>query len=296
MSAAWSILYRGPLASCNFDCDYCPFAKTRDTREALADDARRLARFVDWVASRSERIGVLFTPWGEGLIRRHYQDAILRLSHLDNCRRVAIQTNLSAPLGWLRDARADSVALWTTWHPTQQTLTRFLDQCGQLDALGIRYSVGVVGTHEHFDAIDTLRDRLPPEVYVWINAYKRVDDYYSPEAFGRLQAVDPLFALNAVRHPSQGLPCHAGEDSFTVDGAGDVRRCHFVGEVIDNIYRADFPTGLRPRACPNATCGCHIGYVHLKPLKLYDTFGPGLLERVPATYFDDEERRCAGSS
>jgi MoaA/NifB/PqqE/SkfB family radical SAM enzyme len=286
----WSILYRGPLASCNFDCDYCPFAKTRDSRAALAEDARQLSRFVDWVGGRDETIGVLFTPWGEGLIRRHYQDAIVRLSRVDTCRRVAIQTNLSCPLDWLSQARADRVALWTTWHPTQQTLDRFLSQCARLDALGIRYSVGVVGLHDHLDAIDTLRARLRPDVYLWINAFKRVADYYDPATLARLERVDPLFALNTVRHPSAGKACWAGETSFTVDGQGDVRRCHFVGDVIDNIYAADFPRGLRPRACPNATCGCHIGYVHLKPLDLYTTYGPGLLERVPAPYFEPTMR------
>ena len=29
------ILYRGPLASCNYDCPYCPFAKRRDSTEQL---------------------------------------------------------------------------------------------------------------------------------------------------------------------------------------------------------------------------------------------------------------------
>ena len=31
----FSILYRGPLASCNYDCPYCPFAKRRDSRAQL---------------------------------------------------------------------------------------------------------------------------------------------------------------------------------------------------------------------------------------------------------------------
>ena len=28
-----SILYRGPLSSCNYGCEYCPFAKHRETRD-----------------------------------------------------------------------------------------------------------------------------------------------------------------------------------------------------------------------------------------------------------------------
>ena len=68
-----SFLYRGPLESCNYGCVYCPFAKKVDSREDLAKDRTALERFVEWVAARtSDRVSVLFTPWGEGLIRRWY--------------------------------------------------------------------------------------------------------------------------------------------------------------------------------------------------------------------------------
>jgi hypothetical protein len=41
-----SILYRGPLSSCNYACGYCPFAKRRETAAELARDREALARFV----------------------------------------------------------------------------------------------------------------------------------------------------------------------------------------------------------------------------------------------------------
>src|SRR5439155_13329710 len=47
-----SLLYRGPLSSCNYDCGYCPFAKRRETAAELARDRTALGRFVDWVAAR----------------------------------------------------------------------------------------------------------------------------------------------------------------------------------------------------------------------------------------------------
>ena len=39
-----SILYRGTLSSCNYDCPYCPFAKRKDSRATLATDARLASR------------------------------------------------------------------------------------------------------------------------------------------------------------------------------------------------------------------------------------------------------------
>ncbi len=52
MAMSLSILYRGPLSSCNYGCDYCPFAKHHETATELARDRRALERFTDWVASR----------------------------------------------------------------------------------------------------------------------------------------------------------------------------------------------------------------------------------------------------
>ena len=279
----WSILYRGPLSSCNYSCDYCPFAKTTNTRAELDDDAEKLDRFVEWVAGRAESIGILFTPWGEALFHRAYQDAITRLSHLPHVRRVAIQTNLSCRLDWLEACQRDRVALWATYHPTQTPRPRFLAQCQHLDRMGIRHSVGVVGFKDQLGEITSLRQELNPETYLWINATKREQGYYSSLDIKRFSEVDPLFAINAVHHPSRGKACRAGASVFSVDGEGTMRRCHFIKQPIGNIYEEGFEKALTERPCSNDVCGCHIGYVHLDALDLYSVFGDGVMERIPAT-------------
>ncbi|BFO17783.1 hypothetical protein SHKM778_41710 [Streptomyces sp. KM77-8] len=58
-----TLLYRGPLASCDYDCPYCPFAKRRDSREQLRADRACLERFADWAeAQTADRLSLLFTP------------------------------------------------------------------------------------------------------------------------------------------------------------------------------------------------------------------------------------------
>ena len=275
----WRILYRGSLSSCNYACSYCPFAKTANTRAELRQDRHELERFVAWARSRQERLGILLTPWGEALGHRYYRQALLELSHAVS--RVAIQTNLHAPLGDFAEA-GPGLALWATFHPTQTSLARFLARCRELDRLGVRYSVGVVGLREHFEAIEELRRSLRPGVYLWVNAYKRDPNYYHEGEVERLLAVDPHLRWNLRRYESQGLPCRTGHTAFTVDGQGDVRRCHFVSEVLGNLYAGDFEQQLRPRLCPAATCGCYIGYVHRPDLRLDELYGDGLLERIPA--------------
>lgn len=273
-----SILYRGPLASCNFDCPYCPFAKRRDPPQALRADRAALERFVDWVSlERGTTISVLFTPWGEGLTRSWYRDAIVRLSHLPHVERVAIQTNLSVRPGFLAAADRSRVALWCTYHPGEVTREAFLRRCSELT---VRYSVGVVGLPEHLDEARALRADLPDDVYLWVNA---ADGHtYDPGAEAAWTAIDPHFGFSARPHDSLGADCRTGETVVSVDGDGTVRRCHFVRDPIGNLYDGTWRTGLRPRPCPNTTCDCHIGYVHLRTLPLYDVFAGGVLERIAA--------------
>ena len=221
----WQILYRGPLSGCNYACGYCPFAKTRNTATELRDDAAKLDRFVSWVETRQDRHpGILFTPWGEALIHRSYQRASLRLGNMPGVQRVAIQTNLSCGLDWLESANRDRVALWCTFHPSGTPLKNFVVKARTLARMGVRHSVGVVGLREHLPLIAELRDALPEETYLWVNAYKHEPHYYEPGEVEFLTQIDPLFPLNNQRHPSRGRACRAGHTSFTVDGDGVARR------------------------------------------------------------------------
>lgn len=284
MALRLSILYRGPLSSCNYGCAYCPFAKRHETAAELRGDRDALERFVDWVASRGARgdtIAVLFTPWGEALIRRWYRDALIRLTGMPHVERAAIQTNLSCPLDWLDACDRDRLALWTTFHPGEVDRATFLDRCLELDRRGVRFSVGVVGLKEHLGEAEALRRELPSHVYLWINAYKRVPDYYSAAELRAFEAIDPLFPINTVRHPSRGRSCRAGRSVIAVAGDGTARRCHFIPEPIGNIYEPGFEATLVDRPCTNETCSCHIGYVHLDHLGLDRVFGAGILERIP---------------
>jgi hypothetical protein len=275
------ILYRGPLASCNYGCAYCPFGKRVDPPDALARDRAAWERFTGWLAARpaDDEFGVLVTPWGEALTRRWYARGLAELSRLPQIRRAAVQTNLSSKLDWIDDADPARLALWCTYHPEWTTHDRFVAQCRRLDAAGVHYSVGVVGQREHHAAAVALRAALPAEVYVWINAVKALA--YSADELAAWTAIDPLFALNAQRWPSLGRACGAGERAITVDGDGTMRRCHFISEPIGNLYNDTWAAALAPRTCTQVDCHCHIGYVHLDYLELHKVFASGLLERVP---------------
>lgn len=275
-----TVLYRGPLASCNYGCPYCPFAKRRESAEEHEADRAALERFVAWVEALPFEVSVLFTPWGEALIWPRYQQAITRLSRLKHVRQVAVQTNLSGPLGWLADADRTRVGLWATYHPGEVSRARFLARTRELDALGARYSVGAVGVPAHLPDLQALRGELRAGTYLWVNAFHDGRPYTRAEREA-LTRIDPLFEVNTRRYRSHGLPCAAGETAISVDGDGAARRCHFIPAPLGNIYTQDVRDLLAPRSCTRATCHCHIGYVQLPQLDAPAVYGAGLLARVP---------------
>lgn len=278
-----SILYRGPLSSCNYGCAYCPFAKHHETDEEHAADERALTKFLDWCEGWKQPLRVFFTPWGEALTQARYQAAIVRLSRMPHVGKVAIQTNLSARLDWLDGADVAKVGIWATYHPDWVKRPRFLERTAELRRRGVAFSVGVVGFPQHEAELHALRAELPEDVYVWVNAVKDLASTYTAATLDAFRAVDPLFDLNLRAHDSLGKACAGGHTVVSVDGHGDARSCHFLRGVLGNIYAPDFASVLKPRACSAEKCGCHIGYVHLQHLKLGDVFGDGILERVPVS-------------
>lgn len=286
-----SLLYRGPLASCNYGCSYCPFPVAGD--QALLDQDRRdLARFVDWATACSAGpLAIFFTPRGEALIHRSYRAALAQLSRLPHIERVAVQTNLSAPLDWLDDCVPERVGIWATYHREKANRERFLAHCRKLHEAGISLSVGVVGLRSELEAIERLRAELPDAIYLWVNAYKREANYYLDSEVARLRAVDPLFLFNLEPQPSLGRACATGRSVLAVEGDGSVRRCHFVERPLGNLYRAPLAELRDEAPCPNERCRCHIGYVHLEHLRLQEVFGDGILERARPAWTHGAARR-----
>lgn len=287
-----TLLYRGLLASCNYACSYCPFAKHRTTESELRTDRESLFRFVDWLAARTEREwSVFLTPQGEALIHPWYQDAIAHLSQLAHVRKVAVQTNLSCRLDWIANCSTSKLGLWCSYHPAEVERSVFVRRCQALDELGVSYSVGCVGLREHLNEIEHLRRDLREQVYLWVNAFKHVPGYYDEAFIRRIEKIDPVFRVNLEDHASRGRRCRCGSAVFSVLGDGTIRRCHFSGKVLGNLYEACLESVVTLDPCSQETCRCHIGYVHLDHLHLDAVFGEGILERA-IPFFRLAARHC----
>jgi hypothetical protein len=276
-----SVMYRGPLTSCNYGCRYCPFSKHAESDAQLRRDKDSLHRFVDWIASQDGvRWRLLFTPWGEALVRSWYRNAFVELSHCPNIDSVAVQTNMSCSVDWVRQCDLDRIAFWATYHPTEACRDDFVRKVIQLRAWNVRLSVGMVAMPESLDYLAPLRAALPSDVYLWLNPQMPRNRRYTDEETRRFTEIDPLFPMALRRLRTRGKQCRTGEVTFTIDGEGDMRRCHFVDEVIGSIYAADWRAALRPRNCPNQFCDCYLGVAQQQADELAPVFGDDVMERL----------------
>ena len=233
----------------------------------------------------TQRLSVLFTPWGEALHRVRYQKALRALALMPHVAFVGIQTNLSIAPTWASDLPAtalEKLGLWATCHPTETSVRSFISRVQRALDLGVGLSIGVVATKEHLDLVDDFAKALLGigTSLQWINAYKRgyrtPRDYYYPAELARLAELDPWFANDLLGERSAGRPCDTGTSTISIDGDGEVTRCHFTKRRLGNLYIDDLSNILAPEGtnnpCPLLECNCFQGYVHLTDTSLHDTF------------------------
>jgi hypothetical protein len=204
------VLFRTRLEWCNYTCHYCPWNATlnRVEGEAFREDERRLTRIVERIAELPRAVELFITPKAEYLVLPYWRDAVGRLLALPQVERVTVQTNLSFDVAaWLEEVDHGKLALWTTYHPTEVDAAGLVGlhaKWALLRRRGVPFSVGVVGTRENIPHAEALRARLPGDVYLWVNAYKREPDYYALGEVERVRAIDPYFDLNNQHGGSAG--------------------------------------------------------------------------------------------
>lgn len=277
-----TILWRGSLESCNYNCNYCPFSKRQIANDNLSKDQTDLARFVDWVESGQHPIlDLFFTPWGEALIHRHYQDSLIRLSNCSRIRRIAIQTNGSGIGNWIKNANPSRLGFWISYHPTQTSPNDFLSRIAIPHTLGFQFTVGGVACSDTICEMEKMRELLPNKIPMWLN-YKKPKKKYSSDLLSRIFRIDPHFDHCVNAHKSRGELCLTGWDTIAVNGDGNFQRCFFDTSLMGNIYSSDWQQILHKSSCTSRnTCDCFIGYVNIERLHLRSRYIGCALERMP---------------
>ncbi|WP_200801336.1 STM4011 family radical SAM protein [Clostridium sp. Marseille-P2415] len=289
-----TILYRGSLKSCNYNCSYCPFSKHKSSRGELAKDQEQLQRFINSLREQAPRLGteaLMIVPYGEILIHPYYWEGLARISSMETIEAVGAQTNLSFSMAKCLKKYAaagghrEKLRLWATFHPEMTSLSQFIRQCKKLIKEGISFSVGAVGIPENLDLLRQLRECLPEEIYLWINRMDGVKRPYTADEQAAFQSIDPFFAQELGRRQADKSQCL---NRLFVEGDGKLRLCNIGHSLKENWYNCN--GSLPSPECGRAACTCYLAYGGRADYDHSGRFGPYPLFRIPwkpkAFFFD----------
>ena len=301
-----TICYRGSLKSCNYRCSYCPFSKHRASVQELEKDRQNFGRFCESIADRAAEfdIGAVFVvPYGEASIHRWYWEGLGRLAGLDSLERVGLQTNLSFSVEeclaifdlYSGDANRENgreidrgisgaarrkLCIWATFHPEMTDMETFVDKCHRLADSGVNLCVGAVGAPQNILLLGRLRERLSPDLYLWINKMDGLGRAYTEEEKRAFLELDPFFGLECGSPAADVAMC---SDRCFVEADGRIRACN-IGRIKEgNWYQSEQEEIFRP-LCGKKRCSCYLAYGGRVDFEGRQFFGAYPIFRVPKPY------------
>lgn len=285
------IWYVSAQRLCNFRCTYCvsvnDYAKSNKA-DWPDEDQERFDRIVDWIAGRPFRIGIRLATLGEPFASRPFLAKAAWLTTRSNIDFVELLTNgslLNRRLEQLdREGDVTKISLWATYHPTEISLSRFIDSVSfAQERYGCFTVVNGLLFPDNEESIAELKhaateaglrfnldlgyDPLTPH-----GVHTRLDDMVpilrdQPEdgiaRAIRLGAAAELLELNvAAMRDLRGALCRAGHNYFYIGIRGDVYRCSRyqalgkdrLGNVLDDSFELQL-SDERWRPC-GAGFGC----------------------------------------
>ena len=313
-----TICYRGSLKSCNYRCSYCPFSKHRASVQELEKDRQNFGRFCESIADRAAEfdIGAVFVvPYGEASIHRWYWEGLGRLAGLDGLDRVGLQTNLSFSVEeclaifdlYSGDANRENIresdketcketaektvrgisgaarrklCIWATFHPEMTDMKTFVEKCHRLADSGVNLCVGAVGAPQNIPLLGRLRERLSPDLYLWINKMDGLGRAYTEEEKRAFLELDPFFGLECGSLAADVAMC---SDRCFVEADGRIRACN-IGRIKEgNWYQSEQKEIFRP-LCGKKRCSCYLAYGGRADFEGRQFFGAYPIFRVPKPY------------
>lgn len=277
------ITWRGALHSCNYACDYCPFARKKSSPAELRKDQAALAAFLDFLIRKPfpQPLSILLAPAGEGLIHPHYRKALAALSRMEQVAQVSCQTNLGFSAEALLEdfmqlgADFSRLSLWASFHPTMTRPEEFAAKVNLLSRF-MPLSVGVVGEPTNFSSISSLKALLPETASFWINAKDGLKRPYSQEEKAAFLELDPTFTLELQSGRGPLSACGGGRQSIFVEADGSFSFCLRSGISGGNLYsgkKKEKADEIHSLHC-KGRCDCFLAYSLRKDLPLLFHYGP----------------------
>jgi len=247
-----NVWYVSGLSLCNFDCPYCasgqPSKGTGRTidREWENENAPRVfQKTLKWLRRQPYQIGLRLQTIGEPFVSWTFLEGAAAMTNSENIRFVELVTNaslLSKRLPKLINeykASPEKLSLWATYHHTEISAEKFIDQIRCAQDLGVEVIVNSLLFPDNAEKIINLKKRCSDhDIQMNVDLGYNNNEAYpfrpyipilhdnSSEALCELD-IDintQLAAITAWGAP-RGLQCSAGHDYIHIMPNGDVFPC-----------------------------------------------------------------------
>jgi MoaA/NifB/PqqE/SkfB family radical SAM enzyme len=293
------VWYICDLSLCNFDCAYCASgtpetggSRTRKEMWKNPDGPEKLQRILRWIAKLPYSVGLRLQTIGEPFVSEEFLAQASRMTREKNVRFVELVTNgslLTSRLGTMRDeyqADLSKLTLWVTFHHTEITVERLIENAVYAKQLGAFVVVNALLFPDSQDAISNLHAQceahgLDTNVDLgqdFNDAYAGApfiptagDDWHRPDEFFANSRMAQISVIAAAS--PKGLNCSAGHDYIFVTPTGAVFPClgymrYFPDTQIGSALDPDFVPRLRAqRYSPcgiDKGCTCKEDFLHLE--------------------------------
>lgn len=294
------VWYICDLSLCNFDCAYCASGspetgggRSRTEMWKTPDGPDRLHRILGWIAKLPYAVGLRLQTIGEPFVSDEFLAAASHMTQEPNIRFVELVTNgslLTGRLGKMRDehnADVAKLALWITFHHTQTTIARLLENALAAKQQGAFVVVNALLFPDQLELVRELHAQceahgLPTNVDLgqdFNDAYGGHELIPLAADVGRYRSQSlitnaRMASLSVVAAASpKGLNCSAGHDYIFIDPAGAVFPCfayrrYVCDSQLGSSLDPDFIPRLRAeryRPCAvDKGCTCKEDFLHLQ--------------------------------
>lgn len=273
-----TIFYRGWIDFCNFHCSYCPFSKNAYDEKVVQKEMEELKKFYDYLNKIPEEINVVICPYGEALYHSFYQDFLITVTKLPNINAIGIQTNLSLSVDnfikklEILAEKSKKIYLWATWHSEYENIDSFVQKVTKLSTK-VKISAGVVANKKNHKEIFELRNKLPADVYLWINAMEQRRNKFNEIEIKELEKVDPMFPYEFKINREKYFSICSSYENIYVDRGFYSSRCFFKKS-----------KNLGENCHDHKNCDCYLGYSNFLDSPIRKFFGDNFCFRNPDNF------------
>jgi hypothetical protein len=178
------------------------------SKAGLEEDEKQFLEFVVRFIHKAKddnSKALLILPDNTALLKPYYWTGMGHISRLDTMEAIGTCTDLTCSINKslktfdASGGRREKLRLCAMFHPEKITLTKFIQQCQRLIKENISFSVGTPGYPHRMEVIRQLRNRLSPEIHVWIESIVNSGLFYSQEEENAFRSIDPYFSLDEAK-------------------------------------------------------------------------------------------------